>query len=52
MIKILYNLLNQDDFYVTDPDIRFAKGEQKLPLTFKEAIKYAKRQIKTAWLTR
>lgn len=51
MIKILFNLL-QWDLPVGDPDIDFARGIQKYPATFKEAIKLTKQKIRKQWLTK
>lgn len=44
MIKTIIGLLQQDDFYVKDPDIDFAKGAQKLPRTLKDAYNIIKRR--------
>ena len=52
MIKVIFNLLQQDDFYVGDPDIDFAKGSNKIPTTLKQAVKLIKRKIKKAWQTK
>lgn len=52
MIKIIFNLLQFDDFLIGDPDIDIAKGINKLPLTYKEAFKLGIRKIKTLWRTR
>jgi len=48
MIKMLFRLL-QSDLPVGDPDIDFAKGAQKYPSNYKEAIKQAKKKLKDAW---
>jgi hypothetical protein len=49
MIKILFKLL-QWDLPVGDPDIDFARGMQKYPATYKEAIQLTKQKIKRQWL--
>lgn len=43
MIKNIIDLLNMSDFYVGDPDIDFAKGKYKLPITMSDARNYIKR---------
>jgi len=51
MIKILFHLL-QWDLPTGDPDIDFARGIQKYPATYKEAIQLTKQKIKRQWLTK
>jgi hypothetical protein len=44
----LFKLLQIDDFKGISKNIDIAKGKHKLPETFKEGIKQAKREL--AWL--
>lgn len=44
MIKDIIDLLNADDWHVGDPDIDFAKGNNKLPDSWKETKKIIKRR--------
>lgn len=48
MIKVIFKLL-QSDLPEGDPDIDFAKGAQKYPSNYKEALKKAKKKLKQAW---
>tara|TARA_E500000318_G_scaffold38741_1_gene37338 strand:+ start:212 stop:358 length:147 start_codon:yes stop_codon:yes gene_type:complete len=48
MIRTIIGLLQQDDFYLKDPDIDFAKGVQKMPRTIKDGYKIIKRKWKKA----
>lgn len=44
MIKTIIGLLQQDEFYINDPDIDFAKGAQKMPRTINDSYKIIKRK--------
>jgi hypothetical protein len=46
MIGIILDILAMDEFYGLTEEIEIAKGKNKLPTTFKEGVKKAKRKAK------
>lgn len=48
MIKIIFRLL-QGELPNGDPDIDFARGSQKYPSNYKEALTIAKNKLRQAW---
>lgn len=44
MLKSIIDLLNHSEWYVGDEDIDFAKGNNKLPSTFKQTKQIIKRR--------
>ena len=46
MINIILDMLAMDEFYNISEEIEIAKGKYKLPMTFKEGIRKAKRRAK------
>lgn len=46
MIGTILDMLAMEEFYNISEEIEIAKGKNKLPMTFKEGIKKAKRKAK------
>lgn len=49
MIKLIFDLLQNDELPVGDSDIDFAKGSHKYPSSYKEAFKLTKRRLRQRW---
>lgn len=47
MFELIYKMLQQDKYYGVSKEIDIAKGINKMPITIKEALKLALRNIKT-----